>query len=313
MNELVRNTIGVDLDGTLLNQDYCVPGRGDHGMANRPPINVDVLHALKVRGLPVAILTNQGGLNWAGTPRSDGGMYPTPDLVAWRIASALVALRAVDVDCSSVRISLYHARAQREITEKAEYALRRSLKNEGIPDSVSATIYTTDRARKPFPLMLHSVGAIEHWGDSVEDLGAALSADVLFRHVPSYRVGGGNLATELAGRSLVDCMFFLQRGVREALGCRMIDAPAEKVAEQQQTAYLAAQAFARAAHFPGREFGSDGEQHSTRVMYDAGDKIWYVTEKGTGEPAQFSDAEEALKYLYTTWFDPAARNMLIYM
>ena len=52
--------------------------------------------------------------------------------------------------------------------------------------SVDVTVYTIARARKPQPLMLHSVMASEYWGDSDEDGEAAAAAGVPFVNVERF-------------------------------------------------------------------------------------------------------------------------------
>ncbi len=178
--------IALDLDGTLL--DYSPEGP-------TPRINHALMARLAVRGVrEVAILTNQGGLCFGvlGYKRKDGKPYPTPAQFYMRLAIARNALAMHGIAVSAVRVSCWHkAAAQPEIAAAVQLAarqVRECLAKHRVQfhSDVDWTLYTTARARKPQPLMLHSVGATEYWGDSDEDEGAARAAGVPFVHVDRF-------------------------------------------------------------------------------------------------------------------------------
>lgn len=175
-------TIGIDLDGTLLN--YCNTSDLDIPQ----PINYPVVDALAARGEDVAIITIQGGLNFAGSQRSDGGAYPTPWLFVLRLSLGLVALRNAGVKVSDVRVCVYHPRAKPATVQRVAHQVRKLL-SAALAETCTFTVYTTERARKPNPTML--AGVTEYWGDSPEDMRAARNAGVPYRFVPRFIEGGG--------------------------------------------------------------------------------------------------------------------------
>ena len=134
----------------------------------------------------VAILTNQGGLPYgvAGKLRKDGRPYPTPVQFITRLRCARVALSEYGIAVAHLRVSLWHAYADAAAIRSAATQVRGWL---DVTQGMQWRVYTTERARKPHPLMLHSVGATEYWGDSPEDAAAAANARIPF--VPVERFG----------------------------------------------------------------------------------------------------------------------------
>ena len=169
--------IALDLDGTLL--DYSPE-------SDSPRVNRDVIKALQRRGIrEVAICTNQGGLPWhvMGARRKDERPYPSPEQFCLRLRAAVTALSGVGIKVVAVRVSVFHPRADEAAIQRAARAVRTDL---GRLMYVETKVYTTARARKPQPLMLHSVVATEYWGDSDEDGGAAQAAGVPFVRVERF-------------------------------------------------------------------------------------------------------------------------------
>ena len=169
--------IALDLDGTLL--DYSPE-------SNSVRVNWQVIDALVRRGdREVAICTNQGGLPWhvMGARRKDERPYPSPEQFCLRLRAAVTALSGVGIKVVAVRVSVFHPRADEAAIQRAARAVRTDL---GRLMYVETKVYTTARARKPQPLMLHSVVATEYWGDSDEDGGAAQAAGVPFVRVERF-------------------------------------------------------------------------------------------------------------------------------
>ena len=169
--------IALDLDGTLL--DYSPE-------SNSVRVNYAVINALVRRGVrEVAICTNQGGLPWhvMGVRRKDGRPYPSPEQFCIRLRCAIVALSRAGIRVVAVRVSVYHPRADEAAIQRAARAVRADLVRLMY---VETKVYTTARARKPQPLMLHSVGATEYWGDSDEDEGAAQATGIPFIRVDRF-------------------------------------------------------------------------------------------------------------------------------
>ena len=171
--------IALDLDGTLL--DYAPEGP-------QPRVNGSVILSLLRVGAArtgVAICTNQGGLPWhvMGARRKDERPYPSPEQFCLRLRAAVTALSGVGIKVVAVRVSVFHPRADEAAIQRAARAVRTDL---GRLMYVETKVYTTARARKPQPLMLHSVVATEYWGDSDEDGGAAQAAGVPFVRVERF-------------------------------------------------------------------------------------------------------------------------------
>ena len=170
--------IALDLDGTLL--DYSPEGP-------EPAVNHAVIARLVERKVAeVAILTNQGGLPFgvAGKLRRDGRPYPTPRQFAVRLAEAIQALWEAGIEVEAVRVSCWHQYAAAHDIQRAASRTRYMLSFMGRMSQ--STVYTTAAARKLNPLMLHSVGATEYWGDSDEDEQAAANAGIPFVRVKRF-------------------------------------------------------------------------------------------------------------------------------
>ena len=167
----------LDLDPTLLS-GY------DDGRCLR--VNLRGLADLRARRVRhVAICTNQGGLPWwaMGVSRRDGRPYPSPEQFLFRLAVAVGWLDQYGIAVSAVRVCVFHPKAPDAAIQRAARLVRAGMRSILVPDW---HIYTRADARKPAPLMLRSVGALEYWGDSDEDQGAALAASVPFVRVARF-------------------------------------------------------------------------------------------------------------------------------
>lgn len=162
--------IALDLDGTILNY-------GSHVTEIR--INHALLSLLPRQRQPVVILTNQGGVAlW----RSDPNKYPSPEHVGWRLDAACTFLAEREYQTVAIYASCYHPRAQAVDVQWAAATLRGEIASL-VP---SWRVYTTERARKPHPLMLRAAGATVYYGDSPEDGQAAAAAGIPFVSVPRF-------------------------------------------------------------------------------------------------------------------------------
>lgn len=165
--------IAFDLDGTILNYN-------GHTIAIR--YNYALINLLRQTTVinTVAILTNQGGMAFS---RQNPARYPTPERVAMRIYSASQFLQNNGWSVAVVMASCYHPRAQAVDVQWAAATLRTYLAAFGVP---RWRVYTTERARKPNPLMLRAAGATMYFGDSDEDEAAAKAAGVRFVRVKRF-------------------------------------------------------------------------------------------------------------------------------
>ena len=174
--------IALDLDGTLL--DYSPEGPA-------PKINRALLTLLaRQRVRSVAICTNQGGLCFGvlGSVRKDGRGYPTPPQFVARLRFAVLALAAYGISVPHVRVSCWHKAAATQpdvaaAVQRAAQLVRWELPYKLAQFDLDWRVYTTERARKPAPLMLRSVGATCYYGDSDEDAQAAANAGIQFHYV----------------------------------------------------------------------------------------------------------------------------------
>ena len=119
-----------------------------------------------------------------GVLRGDGRPYPSPAQFLNRLAVAVGALERAGIKVDTVRVCVFHPRADKAAIQRAAAEVR-----EGMGRTILVadwTVYTTARARKPAPLMLRSVRAAEYWGDSEEDGEAARAAGVPFVRVERF-------------------------------------------------------------------------------------------------------------------------------
>lgn len=157
----------IDIDGTILNYNA-------HTEETR--YNTALLHVLQP--CAVTLVTNQGGMAFSrSNPK-----YPTPLRVAHRINSACTFLQRNGYGVMAVLVSCYHPKAQVGDIQSAAAHLRELLSVQGF----AWTVYTTERARKPHPLMLRAAGATIYYGDSQEDADAAKAAGIPFVAVPRF-------------------------------------------------------------------------------------------------------------------------------
>jgi len=168
--------ITLDIDGTLLGYD----SYGD----NVPTVNLPLIRELAGVTRQVAIVTNQGGLPWGvlGSARKDGQRYPVPEYFYRRYFHLMETLHDHDIFVVALRVSCYHPKAPVAAIEKAAAQVR-TLFSQHLFDW---HIYTTERARKPNPFMLNSVGATCYYGDSDEDEQAAKAAGIPFVRVERF-------------------------------------------------------------------------------------------------------------------------------
>jgi hypothetical protein len=162
--------IALDFDGVVANYN-------DHTTTIR--INTGLLALLPRQRQPIAICTNQGGMAFS---RHNPARYPTPAQVAKRLRGGCDFLRLHGYPVQAILISCYHPKAQESDIQHAAQQLR---------DFVALfapawRVYTTERARKPHPLMLRAAGATVYYGDSPEDGQAASAAGVPFVEVPRF-------------------------------------------------------------------------------------------------------------------------------
>jgi len=162
--------IALDFDGVIANY-------GDHTTTTR--INTGLLALLPRERQPVAICTNQGGMAFS---RRNPARYPTPLQVAQRLNAGRNFLTRNGYPVAAIFVSAYHPKADAADIQRVAQELR-----ELIAVIVPAwRIYTTERARKPHPLMLGAAGATCYYGDSPEDAQAAQAAGIPFVAVPRF-------------------------------------------------------------------------------------------------------------------------------
>lgn len=155
--------IALDFDGVVANY-------GDH--INELRFN-DRLFAILPSPQPVAICTNQGGMAFS---LSNPAKYPSPERVAERLIAGCMFLLKRGFSVQKILVSAYHPRADIKQIEHVARQLRLSL-------SLFPCIwhvYTTERSRKPSPLMLRACGATVFYGDSPEDGQSAKAAGIPF-------------------------------------------------------------------------------------------------------------------------------------
>lgn len=164
--------IAFDIDGTLLDYKYSTPGE----------VNQEIIKSIKPG--PIALVSNQGGLAMGieGKLREDGRPYPTPNIFAERFATLVRELSKAGIEIARVRVCVYHPRASRESIQRAALEVRGILR----ASCKDVIVYTSERARKPSPWMLRSVGAWMYYGDSEEDEEAAKAARVHFVRVRRF-------------------------------------------------------------------------------------------------------------------------------
>ena len=163
--------IALDIDGTILNYNA-------HTKETRYNLELLTMLARNETRL-VALVTNQGGMSLSF---SNSGEYPMPSRVAQRINDACTFLRRNGYSAMSVHVSCYHTKATNADIQKAAAKLREFLSL----GHFSWTVYTTERARKPHPLMLRAAGATVYYGDSPEDGQASAAAGIPFVSVPRF-------------------------------------------------------------------------------------------------------------------------------
>lgn len=163
--------IAFDVDGTILNYDGHASGDTRYNLGLLPLVQ-------SVGTRMVAIVTNQGGMAFSRTNHK----YPTPLRVGQRINEACTFMRRNGFSVMAVHVSCYHPKAETADIEWAARKLRGFLAL--LP--CDYTVYTTERARKPHPLMLRAAGATIYYGDSPEDGQAANAAGVPFVEVPRF-------------------------------------------------------------------------------------------------------------------------------
>ncbi len=162
--------IAIDFDGVVANYN-------DHTTTIR--INTGLLALLPRRHQPVAICTNQGGMAFS---HHNPARYPTPQRVAQRLHAGFTFLAQSGYPVAAILASAYHPKADAADIQAVAQELRELV-------AVFAPrwcVYTTERSRKPNPLMLRAAGATCYYGDSPEDAQAAAAAGVPFVAVPRF-------------------------------------------------------------------------------------------------------------------------------
>ena len=162
--------IALDFDGVVANYN-------DHTTTIR--INTGLLALLPRPRQPIAICTNQGGMAFR---RPNPARYPTPQWVAPRTHAGFTFLAQSGYPVASILISAYHPKADAADIQAVAQELRALL----ALFAPAWHVYTTERSRKPHPLMLRAAHATAYYGDSPEDAQAAESAGVPFVAVPRF-------------------------------------------------------------------------------------------------------------------------------
>lgn len=162
--------IVLDFDGVVANY-------GDHTTQLR--LNGGLFALLPRQRQPVAICSNQGGMAFS---RLNPGRYPSPERVAYRLAAGSNFLHGHGYPVQAIFVSAFHPKAADAAIQQAAQQLRELL---GL-FAPAWRVYTTERARKPHPLMLRAAGATVFYGDSPEDQQAAEAAGVPFVAVPRF-------------------------------------------------------------------------------------------------------------------------------
>ena len=160
--------IALDLDGTLVSYGW--------DTANEPSINHTLLQQIKDEDVKqIDICTNQAGIVFG---------YRSPEsfvkVIDWLIR---VAYNDYGIDIKSLRISLYHEKAESDRIAITANAVVRALS----PNYTSGVyVWSNPLSRKPNPTMLTACGCTEYWGDSPEDEQAALAAGVTYQKVERF-------------------------------------------------------------------------------------------------------------------------------
>ncbi len=162
--------IALDFDGVVANYN-------DHTTTIR--INTGLLALLPRQRQPIAICTNQGGMAFS---RLNPAKYPTPLQVAQRLNAGCNFLARNGYPVAAILISAHHPKADAAAIQSVAQELRELLD----VFAPAWRVYTTERARKPHPLMLRAAHATAYYGDSPEDAQAAEAAGVPFVEVPRF-------------------------------------------------------------------------------------------------------------------------------
>lgn len=162
--------IALDFDGVVANYN-------DHTTTIR--INTGLLALLPRQRQHVAICSNQGGMAFS---RSNPARYPTPERVGVRLLAGCDFLAQHGYPVQAIFVSAWHPKASTRQVEAAAAELRQYLRH----IAPMWRVYTTERARKPHPLMLRAAQATVFYGDSPEDGEAAAAAGVPFVLVPRF-------------------------------------------------------------------------------------------------------------------------------
>lgn len=161
--------ITLDIDGTLL------------GYSGSPTVNRPLILSLSTQTRQVSLVTIQGGLPFGIL--NSAGKYPRPEDFYHRLCNLQQALFEYNIHLAMLRVCIYHPKAPSNAIHNAASQLRNLLS----VFCVDWKVYTTERARKPNPFMLRSVGASVYYGDSDEDEQAALAAGIEFVKVERFR------------------------------------------------------------------------------------------------------------------------------
>jgi len=179
-------TIGIDLDGTLINYGF-TPG---HTARINKPLVKGLPATMRQYGADgVAIITNQGGLAWGlkGSSRGNGTPFPTPSDFINRLFAAVNFLRLSRIYVASVYVCTYHPDAQERLIQLAASQVRQSVKLMVAGGAIGkGVVYAMSQARKPAPMMLLQAKAAVYLGDSPEDAAAARNAGIDFVEVRRF-------------------------------------------------------------------------------------------------------------------------------
>lgn len=165
--------IGIDLDGTVLNY-------GGHA-AGEIRINAACIGWLAVQAGDVAILSNQGGVNFHD---ANPAKYPSIEQIVARVVAAQQAMRRQNCGrLAHVRMATYHPSADPRrcsaVAKKLELALSAQI-------TARIEVSGAPGWRKPQPGMFDGLRLTVYVGDSDEDALAAEAAGVKFLRVERF-------------------------------------------------------------------------------------------------------------------------------
>lgn len=173
--ERMSAKVGADIDGTLL--DYGHPW--DTPTPHR--LNTALCESLAKQGVTALhLISNQGGVPLAA--RGAPGL-PTPAQAAERITFLIDSLAAYRIQIASLRICVWHEKADERDIRVARCALEEYFR---WPIRFLYLVYDHSYWRKPNPAMLQVAGISTYYGDSDDDRAAAIAAGCQYIPIPRF-------------------------------------------------------------------------------------------------------------------------------